>query len=290
MTTAGPNPPPPQHPGTPWPGSAGPPPAARYGPEAYQGRPARPSAWSGARIAAVLVGILLALFGLGAFGTGLALGFFHVVARDDGYVTSPGEHVTSEGYAVLLGDAEVNTVGMPVDWPQRIVGDVRVRAESLDGGEIFVGIAPAFEAHRYLDGVHHHEVGDSPRWSVEHDGGEPAGPPEGEDFWREEAAGPGVQTLEVDELTTGRWALVVMSPDAEPGIDARVDVGATLPWLPWATVAALVIGLLALAGAVALIVSAARGARGGPPGAAPHGPVPYGAPAAPPGGPARPNL
>ena len=268
MTTEGPSRPP--APGTP--GAApqvgsGPAPA-RYGPEAYRGQPPRASAWSGARIAAVLLGILLGLVGLGAFGTGLSLGFLHVVARDDGYVTSPGRHVTSEGYAVLLGDAEVNTVGMPVDWPQRLIGDVRVRAESLDGGEIFVGIAPALEARRYLDGVQHDEVGDSPRWSVEHDGGAPAGPPEGEDFWREEAAGPGVQALEVDELTSGRWAVLVMSPDAEQGVDARVDVGATLPWLPWAAVVTLLIGLLALAGAVALVVAAARGATpSGPPSA-----------------------
>lgn len=271
MTTAGP-------PHTP----PGPPPV-RYGPEAYRGRPPRPSAWTGARIAAVLLGILLALVGLGAFGTGLSLGFLHVVAREDGYVTSPARHVTSEGYAVLLGDAEVNTVGMPVDWPRRLVGDVRVRAESLDGGEIFVGIAPASEARRYLDGVHHDEIGDAPRRSVEHDGDAPAGPPEGEDLWREEAAGPGVQALEVDELITGRWALVVMSPDAEPGVDARVDVGATLPWLPWAAVVALVVGLLALAGAVALIVTAARGAARSRPPAAQHGPpVPYGTPEGPP--------
>ncbi|GAA4288543.1 hypothetical protein [Georgenia daeguensis] len=273
MTTAGPVPPPPRQSGTPWPpGSAAPPSAVRYGPEAYRGQPPRPSAWSGARIVAVLLGILLAIFGLGAFGSGLGMGFLHVVARDDGYVTSPGEHVTSEGYAVLLGDAEVNTVGMPVDWPQRLFGDVRVRAQSLDGGEIFVGIAPASEARRYLDGVHHDEVGDSPRWSVEHDGGAPAVPPQEEDFWREQAAGPGVQTLEVDELATGQWALVVMSPDAEPGVDARVDVGATLPWLPWVAVAALVIGLLALAGAVALIVAAARGASRDRPPAVAYGP------------------
>ncbi|PFG39356.1 hypothetical protein ATJ97_1859 [Georgenia soli] len=218
----------------------------------------------------MLLGVLLAMLGLGALGTGLTLGFLHVVARDDGYVTSPGQHVSSAGYAVLLGDAEVNTVGMPVDWPSRFIGDVRVRAESLDGGEIFVGVAPAFEARRYLEGVHYHEVGDSPRWSVEHDGGAPAQPPTQQDFWREEAAGPGTQNVELDELTSGRWALVVMSPDAAPGIDARVDIGATLPWLPWAAVAALVIGLVALAGAGALIVAAARGAARDRPVPAPY--------------------
>jgi hypothetical protein len=271
-TTAGPPPSGPGQPGTAWPaGTPGPPPTL-YGPEAYWGQPPRPSAWTGARIVAVLLGVLLALFGLGALGTGLALGFFHVVARDDGYVTSPSEHVTSTGYAVLFADAEVNTVGMPVDWPERLLGDVRVRAESLDGGEIFVGIAPAFEARRYLDGVHHHEMGESPRWSIEHDGDAPPGPPAEQDFWRDEAAGPGVQSIEVDELTAGQWALVVMTPDAAQGIDARVDVGATLPWLPWVTVAALIVGLLALAGAVALIVSAARGAARDRPAAAPHGP------------------
>lgn len=254
-------------PGTAWPSGGTPPPSGRYGPEAYQGRPPRPSAWTAARIVAVLLGVLLALFGLGALGTGLTLGFFHVVARDDGYVTGPSEYVSSEGYAVLLGDARVDTVGVPVDWPGRILGDARIRAESLDGGEIFVGIAPAFEARGYLDGVHHHEIGESPRWSIEHDGGAPASPPTQQDFWRAEAAGPGVQSAEVDELTSGRWALVVMSPDAAPGIDARVDVGATLPWLPWVAVTALLVGLVALAGALALIVGAARGAAGGrPPG------------------------
>jgi len=226
----------------------------------------------------VLLGVLLAAFGLGALGTGLTLGFFHVVVRDDGYVTSPGQHVASEGYAVLFGDAEVSTAGMPVDWPSRFLGDVRVRAESFDGGEIFVGVAPAYEARRYLEGVHYNDVGESPRWSIEHDGDAPAQPPTQEDFWREEAAGPGVQSVELDQLTSGRWALVVMSPDAAPGIDARVDVGATLPWLPAASVVALLVGLVALAGAVTLIVSAARAAARDRPPTAPHDAGPSGHP------------
>jgi hypothetical protein len=74
-----------------------------------------------------------------------------------------------------------------------------------------------------------------------------------------------------------------MSPDAAPGIDARVDVGATLPWLPTASVVALLVGLVALGGAVALIVSAARAAARDRPPTAPHDAGPTGHPPGTPG-------
>lgn len=47
-------------------------------------------------------------------------------------------------------------------------------------------------------------------------------------------------------------------PDATPGIAATVDVGATVPWLPRAALAALLVGLVLVAGGAGIIVAASH--------------------------------
>ena len=239
------------------PGHDGPPgPGGGYGPPPPRPPGAGGAGWTGGRVFAVVVGVVLVLLGLGGLGVGATLGFAHLVLRDDGYVTAPSQHVSSSAYAVVLGDVDLHADGMPLDWPGRLLGDVRVRAAADDGGEVFVGVGTASDVSSYLDGVRR-DVMTEARRRVELDGGAPAVPPAEAGVWLAQAAGPGVQSVET-ELRGGRWVTVVMAPDASPGIDARVDVGATLPWLPWAALIPAVVGLVLVASGAVLINAGSR--------------------------------
>ncbi|MFD1507540.1 DUF4389 domain-containing protein [Georgenia yuyongxinii] len=253
--------PPPGYGGPP-PGYYGGPPPASLGPAAPPpGAPPPRATWTGGRLVAVVLGSLLALIGLGGLATGATMGFWHLFERDDGFVTSRAQDVASDGYAVVLGEVDLRGDGMPVDWPQRLFGEVRVRATATDGGDVFLGVAPAADTAAYLDGVRHH-VGEGNRRLQLHDGGQLTVPPEQMRLWLADAAGPGTQSVRVD-LPGGRWVAVVMAPDGSSGIDATVDVGATVPWLPWFALGALVAGLaFAVAGAAIIVVTSRRAISG----------------------------
>jgi hypothetical protein len=248
--------------GGPPPGYGGPPPAPHGAAAPPPGATPPPRAtWTGGRVVAVVLGSLLALIGLGGLAAGATMGYWHLFERDDGFVTSRAQDVASDGYAVVLGEVDLRGGGMPVDWPQRFFGEVRVRATAADGQDVFLGVAPAADATAYLEGVRHH-VGEGYRRLQLHDGGQLTVPPDQVQFWLADAAGTGTQTVRAD-LADGRWVAVVMAPDGSAGIDATVDVGATVPWLPWVALGALVAGLaFAVAGAAIIVVTSRRAISG----------------------------
>ena len=152
------------------------------------------------------------------------------------------------------------------DW----LGDVRIRGESANPARpLFIGIARKEDVDRYLAGVAHAEVvnvnanplGTSyrPRYRGRA-GGQPATPPGRARFWVATVAGQGSRSL-TWSVKQGRWAVVVMRPDASRGVSADLAAGAKLPALLWASISVLVLGLLTLAGAAALIYFGTREPR-----------------------------
>ena len=104
-------------------------------------------------------------------------------------------------------------------------------------------------------------------------------------FWSTSVSGSGTQELRWP-IQSGRWALVLARPDGSPGVQARVDVGADIPWLTGLSTGLLIAGLVLLAGGVVLVVvgairlsSPSSGGRGGPATGYPAPPLPR--PAAP---------
>ncbi|HEU4355908.1 MAG TPA: hypothetical protein VFT27_10005 [Actinomycetota bacterium] len=224
---------------------------------------ARPSGWTGGRIAALAIGALLSLVSLSLLGAGVTALWAEGTRRDGaGYVTSDVHGFASAGSALATESIELGSPGVGWLYSQVVLGEVRIRVTPIGSGpDLFVGIGPTTDVDRYLAGVGHAHISDF--WSgsaTELSGDTPGSPPGPQGFWVASTSGPGTRTLSWDPAN-GSWTVVVMNADGSPGVDVRADLGATLPALTWIAVVALVVGgILAVAGAL-LIVGAIRRRR-----------------------------
>jgi hypothetical protein len=209
-------------------------------------------------VVAVVFGSLGALLGVALLLAGVALVLTHAFARDsDGYYTSGTERLSTGTYAIVAEDIDLGSEAADVV-PEDVLGRVRIRAERPGGGDLFVGIGPEREVAAYLRGVARAEVDDldPPRYSTAR-GGPPRRAPSAERFWVASAEGTGRQALDW-EVETGQWTIVAMNADGARRVTLDADIGAKVGWFLWAGIGLLVLGLLILAGGVALIVGAAR--------------------------------
>ena len=206
------------------------------------------------RIVAMIAGALLALAGFGAALAGGALVVVHATQRDaSGFYTSSLERFTTPT-AALVAQADLDTP----DWPvARPLGTVRVQAAATESRPIFVGIGPADDVEAWLAGTTYTTVGrldpDSTRVV---NGSRPVTPPTAQPFWAASQAGTGPQTISWPS-EPGRWALVVMNPDAQPGVSAEVTVGARTGALLPLGVLVGSIGLVLLGAGVLIMLAAA---------------------------------
>ncbi len=108
---------------------------------AEPGAPAEPPArraWTGSRIALVVVGTIAGLIALGLLAGGCALVAVDQTQRDeDGFVMSPTQDFSSPTYTILSESADLDTDG--AEWAlDTFLGAVRIRSES--DRPVFVGI------------------------------------------------------------------------------------------------------------------------------------------------------
>ena len=209
------------------------------------------------RIVLVVVGILVGIVAFGLLASGCALVAVDQTQRDDdGFLMSPTEEFSSPTYAIVSESADLDGEG--AEWAlDTFLGTVRIRSES--DRAVFVGIAPAAEVDRYLEGVEHDVVTDFDG-DAEYElraGGAPVSPPGEETFWDESVVGPGEQTLDWDP-EDGDWRVVVMNNDAARGVSADMSIGAELDTILWIGIGLLVAGGLLAAGAAAAITVGAR--------------------------------
>ena len=160
----------------------------------------------------------------------------------------PARTLDSPTYAIVSESAELDTDG--AEWAlDTFLGTVRIRSESERA--VFVGIGPAAEVDRYLEGVEHDVIDDldsggDPEYA-RRAGGAPSGRPAAETFWTASASGAGEQTLEWDP-EDGDWRAVVMNEDASRGVSAEMSIGAELDSVLWIGLALLGVGMLFAAG------------------------------------------
>jgi len=132
---------------------------------------------------------------------------------------------------------------------------VQVRASSLNGHELFVGIAPTWKVQAYLNGVAHstftHMMGNDPLLTDDQ-GGAPQMLPAKAGIWVEQSSGTGNQSL-VWSPRGGEWTVVMMNADASPGVSVATTAGAELPALHWVVGVLLVLAAMALVGGVVLV-------------------------------------
>ena len=224
------------------------------------------SGWTGGRVVALVFASLAGLVGIGLLLGGFALIGAHAFVRDDdGYYTSGDERLQTGSYAIIT--EEIDLGADPVDWaPEELLGTVRVRAESVGGRPVFLGIAPTADVDRYLRGVGYDVLtdffDDSPRY-MQHPGRAPRGPPGDQNIWVAETEGTGEQRIEWD-AESGTWTIVVMNANAARGVAVDADVGVEIDWLIWAGIGLAAVGLVITATVVILILVVGRRASRDP--------------------------
>jgi hypothetical protein len=222
--------------------------------------PAAPAGGGGGgagKVALLVIGSILGLLSLGLIaGGGVAIAFDQTQRDADGYLVSDPHAYRTESYALVSDRIELDLPGPDRTW-RSLFGDVRLWSES--DSPVFVGLAPAADAERYLGGVERERVDDfsGRRDQTRLAGGSPSGPPGEEEIWVASAAGTGVQTF-TWEVEDGDWTFALLNEDGSRGVDATLSIGATLPGLLWAGLAVLGVGVLLLGLAVLLIVLGSR--------------------------------
>jgi hypothetical protein len=223
---------------------------------------ARGSAWTGGRIAALVIGVLLGLVSLALLGAGGTVLWADRTQRDGGYATTGVHEFSTAGLALATASTELGSSGVGWLYSPGLLGEVRIRVTpARPGPPLFVGIGPSTDVDRYLAGVNRTVItefwGDKTE-AVE--GGTPASAPGTQDFWVASASGPGPQTL-VWDPANGSWTVVVMNADGRRGIAVGADLGARMPALVWIALGVLAAGAVLLGGGGFLIAGAIRGRR-----------------------------
>jgi hypothetical protein len=211
-----------------------------------------------------VIGIVMVIFSLGPIGGGSFALWVDRTQRDAaGYVTTGVHAFSTSGSALVTDPVELDSPGVGWLYSAAILGNVRIGVTPTDAdAPVSVGIAYSGEVARYLADVDHAVITDFWTNRVQTAGGAaPASPPGAQDFWAAFATGTGRQTVTWD-AANGTWAVVVMHPNGDPGVDVEAEVGATMPSLLGIAVASLVIGALFLLGGVLLIGGALRRAKG----------------------------
>jgi hypothetical protein len=218
------------------------------------------------RIAALLLGCLLAAAGFGlVIGAG-ALGWGLAFERDDdGFFRTSTERYESPSFAITSEEVDLGTGDADDWWADRDLATVRLRVDSASGEEVFVGIGAERDVERYLAGVPHQELSDvrfgpfEAEYRNENAAGDAVpGRPAAAGFWVASATGPGAQTLTWD-VEPGRWAVVLMNADGSPGVGVDLQAGLRFDWLVPVTIAIAVAGGLLLALGAGLILAGAVG-------------------------------
>ena len=205
--------------------------------------PDHPTGWTTGRIVSVVLGSLLVLGGLGLAGGGATLVAADQLGRDaDGFLMSPQQRLTTDGFAITSEDAAVHTDGTLSRLPDALIGDVRVSATTARNADLFVGIASATDARAYLGDVRHDTLlqvrnGDPVYRSTT--GGSPASAPTEQDFWVARATGAHPDLTWT--LQDGDWTVVIMNADGSAAVTADVSAGAEVPMV--STLIAVLFGL-----------------------------------------------
>lgn len=245
------------------PGEAAPEPA-QLGRQSDLGQPVRtPTGWTAGRIVSVVIGAVLVICSLGLLGAG-GTALWAETQRHDGYIDLGTRSYSTTGYAVASSTVELHATGGGWDVAKSLFGKVRIHATSSTGTPVFVGIATAAAAERYLNGVQYVTVGSATARHgvyVQHGGAAPATPPTTAGIWTARAAGPGTQSL-VWQVKSGNWMAAAMNADGSRAVGVRVNAAATLPSLPWIATGLLIGGFVFLAAGIILIVLPVRRASG----------------------------
>ncbi|HZT64596.1 MAG TPA: DUF4389 domain-containing protein [Acidimicrobiales bacterium] len=217
------------------------------------------------KVAAVVFGALGLLVGVGGMAAGGVAVWAHSTQRDaSGFYVSPIQRLSTSGYAIT---AVVDFGGQPNRRDQvlaRFVDTVRVQASSVNGAQVFIGIAPTAEVNLFLAGVPYDQVksidlGPLTARTEAVPGIRAATVPATWEHWTASTGGTGGQSLTWD-THSGSWSVVIMNADASRGVLVDSTMAAKTGLLLPAGVGLLVFGVLSLIGGGLLMAFGLRGA------------------------------
>ena len=216
----------------------------------------RPTGWTAGRVVSVVAGAVLVLFSLGLLGGGGAALWAQTTQRHGGYVDLGTTTYRTAGYAVASQTVSLHADTRGWGAASALFGTMRLRVTSTSGtAPVFIGIAPAGAADRYLAGVSYATVtgasGTGPVYTGR-SGGPPAIAPGHAGIWSAHAAGTGTQVL-IWPVKSGDWTVVAMNANGSRPVSLRVNAAATVPALPWVAAGLLIGGVLFLTGGAVLI-------------------------------------
>ena len=143
------------------------------------GGPAGRGGWTTGRIVSVVAGAVLVLVSLGLLGAG-GTALWAQAQRHGGYVDFGTASYSAPGYAMASDTVGMHTASGGWDAASALVGTVRIRVSPAAGNSpVFIGIAPAGAATRYLTGVAYATVrgtADHHGTYTEHAGSAPSAP------------------------------------------------------------------------------------------------------------------
>jgi uncharacterized protein DUF4389 len=234
--------------------------------------------WTPGRVVSLVLGALLLLTSTGLLAAGGGLLWADQTQREDGWLTSEADPVSTARYALVSDDVTLDAAGADrvVD---NLIGRVRLQVTSTDPGvALFAGVAPSGAVNSYLSGVGQRQLGNigpgtgatgwnmgsgsamDPGMMTDLAGGPPAVPPADQDIWVAQTSGSGTQSLEWTP-TAGNWTVVVMRADGSADVATTLAVAATVPGLTWAAWGLLGGGAVLLALGGLLIALALRRAQ-----------------------------
>ncbi|HET9077156.1 MAG TPA: DUF4389 domain-containing protein [Acidimicrobiales bacterium] len=217
--------------------------------------------WTALRVVSVVAGSIMAVVSVGLLAAGGAATWLDNTQRDaSGYLTSDAHAFATSAYAITsdridLGSSEVVA-------PSAIIGTVRFEVTARDPARpVFVGIAPRSSADTFLAGVGRAVVTEWAGGSANYrqqTGGPPPAAPTNTSIWVASTSGTGTQTL-TWKPTSGDWTVVVMNPDATPGVAVTATAGATIPSLGWIAGGLFALGgILLVAGGLLIVIPVSR--------------------------------
>lgn len=155
---------------------------------------------------------------------------------------SPPLKTQPDGYALV-----VDVLGVNAGFPgSSLLGTPTLGADSTGPERMFVGVAPRDSVDEYLTGVAFEAVRqEGSQWPTESIPGTKKPPvPADETLWVDESTG-NAPSIDFTPATSGS-TFIVMNADATPGVAAQIVVGYTSPFVFPASIAAMVLGLLAI--------------------------------------------
>src|SRR3954471_22476637 len=199
---------------------------------------------------------------LATIGAVVALGAGGVLALggSDGTFGSGHRDVSTKTAALVSEPAKINGTQDVTD----ALGNpsVRISADSVRADRnLFVGIGPKAQVDRYLAGASIDTVHDFSvePWNLDkttREGSATPRPPATQSFWVAKSAG---STAALDwKVRDGNWRVVVMNADGSRGVATMSEFEVKIPHLATIALIALIAGIVALAGGIALIAVPSR--------------------------------